>query len=723
MSELNNWLQYQEDEEFERFKTEKNNERRTKAAMLAGLGLAASLGVVAAKADEAKADTQGQEVHDLLLCTYDNGSSLPVGTGYIATNPNSPGDNVYPQSFNNVDPEKIPSYSTPLFWKGYIFRSTYNYYTGASIYGVYKMVNGQEVETGQLPNIVGSDLFDIISSKSGIITGTDGKYYKFVDTGSTVNLEELGDIPQWGALGNSYGGYMFNEHPDLNNQHKSYVLILNEDDILNSVPGLEVPLASEIELQTDGTNKESSGLDIDEQTGELVVALQHGFVTAQLPPLDADGKLPADFSLTELTFSQNSQKTNLGKSTMDTFANQGYKYFKASNAKSIFAVAPDAQKYELTSAQLCGNSGITIARILKLKTGGIYVILDDDFNIPPFSLVPASDPTKFIAPGVPFEKIVDEPINVTQHIISNGCTAIPSEYQPEFESIPTDPCADVTCPPPDEQCKTAACDSETGDCVDANKIDGTTCDADANACTVGDACADGQCAPGTPKTCPQPAEQCEQSAGCNPATGNCGVENKADGAVCNDENPDTKDDQCANGVCEGTPIADPEQDTVEPGSEPEPDGDDADAGELVEEVEPDEDVVEACPEGGDSDVANPDTVEPDADVAGQEVEQETDTNTDNTTPPEVEEDQGGNETEGEAQEGEIQGEEAQEEDASPEDDSTPVIEEETPGKTPGCSCDVSDTQRQQRGVKEMLSMFGLAALAVLGLRRKESKKS
>src|SRR3989339_982105 len=98
MPELNNWLQYQEDEEFERFKTEKSNKRRTKAAMLAGLGLAASLGVVAAKADEAKADTQGQEVHDLLLCTYDNGSSLPVGTGYIATNPNSPGDNVYPQS-------------------------------------------------------------------------------------------------------------------------------------------------------------------------------------------------------------------------------------------------------------------------------------------------------------------------------------------------------------------------------------------------------------------------------------------------------------------------------------------------------------------------------------------------------------------------------------------------------------------------------------------------
>ena len=676
---------------------------------LGGVTTLALLASLAVDGKEAKAEPNvpgGQEIHDLLLCACDSGDK-PVET--IVTDSKSPDYSSYPSSWD--DPEKILSGGAPRFWKGYFFKPFSNYVAGTLEWHIFKMANGEESEVGQLPEGIFAPYMDIISLKSGLVTGTNGKYYRFVDTGSTVNLEELGDIPQWGALGNSYGGYIFNEHPDLNNQHKSYVSILNEDDILNSVPGLEVPLASEIELQTDGTNKESGGLDVDEQTGELVVALQYGFVTAQLPPLDADGKLPADFSLTELTFSQNSQKTNLGKSTIDTFANQGYKYFKASNAKSIFAVAPDAQKYELTSAQLCGNSGTTIAKMLKLETGGIYIIFDDDFNLPPISLVPTSDPMKFIAPGVPFEKIVDEPTNVTQHIIDDGCTVIPAEYHSEFEPAP-DPCADVTCPPPAEQCKTAVCDQATGDCVDTNKIDGTTCDADANACTVGDSCADGQCAPGAPKTCAQPAEQCEQSAGCDANTGNCLVIDKTNGTLCNDGDPDTENDKCASGVCEGTPVV-----------KPEPDGDDAEQedvieGELVEEVEPDEDVVEAYPEGGDSDVANPDTVEPDmtspepdADVAGQEIGQETDTSADNTTPPEVEEDQGGNETEGEAQE----------EDVPPEDDSTPVVEEETPGKTPGCSCDVSDAQRQQRGVKEMIEMFGMAALAVLGLRRKKEK--
>lgn len=728
MSELNNWLQYQEDEEFERFKAEKGNKRQTKAAMLAGLGLAASLGAVAVNANEAKAEEQGSEMHDLLLCTYDNGSSVLVGTGYIATNPKGSDDPLYPQSFDNVDPEKIPSYNSPLFWKGYIFRATYNYYTGASIYRVYKMVNGQEIETGQLPNIVGSDLFDIISSKSGIITGTDGKYYKFVDTGSTVNLEELGDIPQWGSLGTSYGGYIFNEHPDLNNQHKSYVLALNEDDILNSVPGLEVPLASEIELQTDGTNKESGGLDADEQTGELVVALQHGFVTAQLPTLDADGKLPADFSLTELTFGP---KISLGQSTIKVLASGGYRYFKAGDGKSMIIVTPNSQQYKLTSAQLCGNASVMIMKTLKFETGGIYIIFDDDFNIPPISLAPTSDPTKFITPGVPFEKIVDEPTNVTQHIISNGCTAVPQEYHDMFTPA-ADPCAGVTCPPSAEQCKEAVCDSQTGDCNDINKTDGTTC-TDANACTVGDACADGQCAPGAPKTCEEPVNpnSCMESGGCNPETGWCSTVKKPAGTPCDDVNPDTKDDKCnSQGQCEGTPIQ------VEPEPEEDPDVVEQEVeqeeeiieGELVEEgeIEPDEDVVEQDDSSDAADTVDAAEIEQETDSAEPEAETDSEVETDSAdqeSDTEVDssgEDLAGDDANGETSE-DSNGENVEASEEAGSDTPVPQIDEETPGGTPDCSCKVANTQRQQRGVGEMLLVFGSAALAMAGLRRRKEK--
>lgn len=710
MSELNNWLQYQEDEEFERFKAEKGSKRQTRVAMLAGLGLAASLGVVATKADEAKADTQGQEVHDLLLCTYTTDNGEAPGTGYIATNPKDSDDPLYPQSFNNVDPEKIPSYNTPLFWKGYIFRATYDYYTGASIYRVYKMVNGQEIETGQLPNIVGSDLFYVISHNAGIIM-TGGDFYRLTDTGSTVTAELLGDAPIF--PGASYGGYLFGKSLEEIPVKSEKAVLLSEDD--------PTEIASIATVSSGLFAFHGLGSDVDEQTGEFVITADNGFRVAQLPTLDQDGKLPLDFSLTDVTFGP---AISLPEDVITVVSTHGYKYFLNGVAEKIIIASPNGQKYTIDQSQF-GTANISW--IKKLPSGGIYVIFESSFNQPPISLVPTSDPAKFIAPGVPFEKIIDEPTNVTQHIIDDGCTVIPQEYQGEFEPILT-PCEGVTCPPPANECKQASCDSGTGDCEDTPKPDGTACDADANACTVGDACADGQCASGTPKTCAEPAEQCKQSAGCDADTGDCLVINKTNGVLCNDGDPGTENDKCAGGVCEGTPIQ------VEPNPETEPDvveqKEEIIEGELIEEggIEPDEDVVEQDDSSDTADAVDASeteqetgSAEPKADTADQKSDTKVDSSDEDLTVDDVNgetsEDSNGENVEAS---GETQGEAGTKTEAGP-DTPVPQIDEETLGGTPDFSCKVANTQRQQRGVGEMLSVLGLAALGVVGLRRRKEK--
>ena len=76
--------------------------------------------------------------------------------------------------------------------------------------------------------------------------------------------------------------------------------------------------------------------------------------------------------------------------------------------------------------------------------------------------------------------------------------------------------------------------------------DGLACDADGNACTVGDACAAKACKPGTATLCFD-ALACTSDA-CDPANGNC-VFTAKNGAPCEDGNPCTYGDTCVGKLC------------------------------------------------------------------------------------------------------------------------------------------------------------------------------
>ncbi len=71
------------------------------------------------------------------------------------------------------------------------------------------------------------------------------------------------------------------------------------------------------------------------------------------------------------------------------------------------------------------------------------------------------------------------------------------------------------------------------------------CDADGNACTVGDACQDGACTPGKAKNCddqnPCTVDSCAPKSGC--------VQVPDDGAPCSDDNPCSVGDLCQAGQC------------------------------------------------------------------------------------------------------------------------------------------------------------------------------
>lgn len=75
------------------------------------------------------------------------------------------------------------------------------------------------------------------------------------------------------------------------------------------------------------------------------------------------------------------------------------------------------------------------------------------------------------------------------------------------------------------------------------------CD-DADACTTGDACAEGACE-GAPVLCPA-IDACHLDGACDPATGSCSAPLQDDGEPCDDEDPCTKVDACAGGACVGS---------------------------------------------------------------------------------------------------------------------------------------------------------------------------
>lgn len=113
-------------------------------------------------------------------------------------------------------------------------------------------------------------------------------------------------------------------------------------------------------------------------------------------------------------------------------------------------------------------------------------------------------------------------------------------------------CADVTCAA-DGQCfDVGTCNYGTGKCETKYKPGGTPCD-DEDVNTKDDQCNLGVCKgtdPCADVTC-EPLDQCHEAGVCLFATGTCDDKRKADGTECDDGDSTTKDDKCFSGVCRG----------------------------------------------------------------------------------------------------------------------------------------------------------------------------
>jgi hypothetical protein len=108
------------------------------------------------------------------------------------------------------------------------------------------------------------------------------------------------------------------------------------------------------------------------------------------------------------------------------------------------------------------------------------------------------------------------------------------------------------------------CDTGTGACSNPAKADGAPC-SDGDACTQTDSCLSGSCSGGNPKTC-SALDQCHDAGTCNPVNGVCSNPAKADGSSCSDGNVCTQTDACANGACLGSnPIVCPASDQCHEG--------------------------------------------------------------------------------------------------------------------------------------------------------------
>lgn len=106
--------------------------------------------------------------------------------------------------------------------------------------------------------------------------------------------------------------------------------------------------------------------------------------------------------------------------------------------------------------------------------------------------------------------------------------------------------------PPNTTCynATGTCNTSTGACTYSPKPSGTACNADNNACTVGDTCnASGTCVAGAAKSCNSPPNTaCYNATGtCNTSTGACSYTKKTDGTSCGTCK------ECSNGTCGNAP--------------------------------------------------------------------------------------------------------------------------------------------------------------------------
>lgn len=113
-----------------------------------------------------------------------------------------------------------------------------------------------------------------------------------------------------------------------------------------------------------------------------------------------------------------------------------------------------------------------------------------------------------------------------------------------------DPCELIECIPR-SQCHVAGT-CFRGECTNPTKPDGHVCD-DENPNTVQDTCRDGICIGidlCVNVTCTS-ISQCFEAGACIPKTGSCTMPVKPDGSPCDDGNPVTVDDQCFDGLCAG----------------------------------------------------------------------------------------------------------------------------------------------------------------------------
>jgi len=109
----------------------------------------------------------------------------------------------------------------------------------------------------------------------------------------------------------------------------------------------------------------------------------------------------------------------------------------------------------------------------------------------------------------------------------------------------------VDCSSLDDACNLGTCNPTTGVCEPAPANEGGPCD-DEDLCTENDSCSGGMCA-GTPKDCTGLDDACNVGT-CNPATGVCEPIPTNEGGLCDDNDLCTESDQCAGGVCAGTPV-------------------------------------------------------------------------------------------------------------------------------------------------------------------------
>jgi len=91
-------------------------------------------------------------------------------------------------------------------------------------------------------------------------------------------------------------------------------------------------------------------------------------------------------------------------------------------------------------------------------------------------------------------------------------------------------------------CTDDSCDLKSGKCL--NKPNSAPCD-DGNLCTLGDLCQGGVCAPVATVDCDD-TNQCTKDA-CDPKTGKCSYDVLV--GPCDDNNPCTDDDLCTDGIC------------------------------------------------------------------------------------------------------------------------------------------------------------------------------